>query len=85
MGFFDEINNLFKEDELDKKFKVECFGQSAVSVSGFKSILNIEEREIAVGLKTGEQIIVTGVRLYIKKLEESEMIIAGKILNISFV
>ena len=85
MGFFDEIKKSFTDDELDLSFKFECFGGSALSVVGYKKIVSIDEAEIKliVGKKT--LLTVTGAKLFIRLLEVEELVIAGKIMNVSIV
>ena len=84
MGFFDEIISLFGEDEIDTSFKIECLGRGAVVVGGYKKILKLSEGEIQLSYKKDGKIIIRGAKLYIKKLEESEVVVAGKILEIQF-
>ena len=83
MGFFDEFTNLFSQEEIDKSFKLEVLGRSAVCVSGYKKIISLGEGDIILLINGGTKLTITGAKLYIKKLEESEVVIAGSILNIS--
>ena len=84
MGFFNETTNLFNEEELDLSFHVECVGKSAVVVSGYKTILKLTEGEVELKLKKEGTLTIKGARLYIKRMEEEEVTIAGKILEILF-
>ena len=84
MGFFNEITNLFEENELDLSFKVECIGRGAVVVSGFKTISKLTEGEIELKLKKERSVIIKGAKLYIKRMETEEVVVAGKILEICF-
>lgn len=84
MGFFNEITNLFEENELDLSFKVECIGRGAVVVSGFKTISKLTEGEIELKLKKEGSVIIKGAKLYIKRMETEEVVVAGKILEICF-
>ena len=84
MGFFNEITNLFEENELDLSFKVECIGRGAVVVSGFKTISKLTEGEIELKLKKEGSVVIKGAKLYIKRMETEEVVVAGKILEICF-
>ena len=83
MGFFDELTNLFTQEEIDKRFKLEVLGRTAVCVTGYKQIISLGESCVVMLLKGMTKLTVTGAKLYIKKLEENEVVIAGSILNIS--
>lgn len=84
MGFFDEIASLFSEEEIDKSFKIEWFGRSAVLVSGYRTIKTLTAGEVQLILEKGGIIKIMGSNLYIKKLEVGEVLIAGVVLNIEF-
>lgn len=84
MGFFDELTNLFEPEELDKSFRLECFGQSAVLIAGYRRIVSLGETQMEILVQGNIKIVISGAKLYIKKLEESEIVVAGKLLTISF-
>lgn len=84
MGFYNEIESLFNNEKIDNSFNLECLGQSAVIVSGYKLISKLSETEMVISVKNNKKIIITGVKLYIKRLEKMEVVIAGTILNIGF-
>ena len=83
MGFFDELTNLFTQEEIDKSFKLEVLGRTAVCVTGYKKIISLGESCVVLLLKGMTKLSVAGAKLYIKKLEENEVVIAGTIMNIS--
>ena len=83
MGFFDEIKKSFSEEELDLSFKLECYGGSALVVMGYKKIVSLGEAEIVLNVGKKTKLMVTGAKLFIKKLEVEELVIAGKIMNIA--
>ena len=82
MGFFNETTNLFDEEKLDDSFKLECLGRGAVIVSGYKTILKLTEGEVQFELKKDGKLTIKGARLYVKRMEEEEVVVAGKILEI---
>lgn len=82
MGFYNEIESLFNNEKIDNSFNLECLGQSAVVISGYKLISKLSETEMVISVKNNKKIIITGVKLYIKRLEKMEVVIAGTILNI---
>lgn len=84
MGFYNEIESLFNNEKIDNSFNLECLGQSAVVISGYKLISKLSETEMVISVKNNKKIIITGVKLYIKRLEKMEVVIAGTILNIGF-
>ncbi len=84
MGFYNEIESLFNNEKIDNSFNLECLGQSAVIVSGYKLISKLSETEMVISVKNNKKIVISGVKLYIKRLEKMEVIIAGTILNIGF-
>ena len=79
-----EIESLFNNEKIDSSFNLECLGQSAVVISGYKLISKLSETEMVISVKNNKKIIITGVKLYIKRLEKMEVVIAGTILNIGF-
>ena len=83
MGFFDELINLFSQEEIDKSFKLEVLGKSAVCISGYKKILLLTESEIVVLMSGETRLLISGAKLYVKKLEEAELVVAGVIMNLS--
>ena len=83
MGFFDELINLFSQEEIDKSFKLEVLGRSAVCISGYKKVLSLTECEIVVLINVGTKLVISGGKLYVKKLDDTELVIAGMIVNIS--
>ena len=82
MGFFNETTNLFDNHDLQDNFKIECLGRRAIVISGYKKISKLEESEIEIKLKKEGKILIRGAKLYIKRLEEDEAVIAGNILEI---
>lgn len=84
MGFFNEIESLFEENEIDFSFRVDCIGRGAVVVSGYKTITKLTEGEIILALKKEGEIKIKGAKLFIKRMEKEEVVIAGKILEILF-
>ena len=82
MGFFNEITNLFADGELDNLFKIECIGRSAVVVSGYKTISKLTEGEIELKLKKDGSVRIKGAKLYVKRIETEEVVVAGKIIEI---
>lgn len=84
MGFFDELTNLFESDELDKSFRLECLGQSAVVVAGYRRLVSLGETQMEILVQGDTKIVISGAKLYIKKLEESEIVVAGRLLTIAF-
>ena len=82
MGFFNETTSLFEENGLILDFKIECLGREAVVVNGYKTIVKLTEGEVVLKLKKEDTITIKGARLYIKRMEEDEVVIAGKILEI---
>ena len=85
MGFFDEITSLFKEEKFDNSYQLQCFGNSALMVSGYKKIMALSENEIKLTVERNKVIEVTGAKMYVKKLEPEEMVIAGTIMKIEIV
>lgn len=84
MGFFDELTNLFTPEELDNSFKLECIGSSAVLITGYKKLVSLGETQMEILVHGNAKVVINGAKLYIKKLEESEIVVAGRILTISF-
>lgn len=84
MGFYNEIESLFNNEKIDNSFNLECLGQSAVVISGYKLISKLSETEMVISVKNNKKIVISGVKLYIKRLEKMEVVIAGTILNIGF-
>ena len=83
MGFFDEFTNLFAQEKIDKSFRVEILGRSAVCVEGYKKIESLESSEVVLQVCGGAKVIISGAKLYVKKLEEGELVVSGAILNVS--
>lgn len=81
MGFFNEFLNLFIGEELDQSFKLEMVGKTALMIEGYSKIVTLEPDEIVLRLTKGGLIKIKGAKLYIKKLEKSEVVIAGNILS----
>ena len=84
MGFYNEKESLFNNEKIDNSFNLECLGQSAVVISGYKLISKLSETEMVISVKNNKKIVISGVKLYIKRLEKMEVVIAGTILNIGF-
>ena len=82
MGFFDELTNLFSQEEIDKSFRIEVLGKSAVLIAGYKKIISLGESLVVLKVGTGTNVNISGAKLYVKKLEEAELVVAGTILNI---
>ena len=85
MGFFNEILNLFEEESVDQSFKVVVIGKSGVAIEGYKNIISLKEDEIVLGIKETSSIKIKGVKLYIKKIEKNEVVIAGKLLSFEII
>lgn len=86
MGFIEDIKSCFTQDELPKEpnFRAVMFGDSAIYLENVRSISHYTEEEISLCLKNGG-IIITGCNLYIKKYCLGDVVICGKIRNVSIV
>lgn len=85
MGFFDEVLNLFNGEDYDSSFKIVVLGSSGAIIEGYKRIIAMEESEIIIEIKNKKQIVVSGAKLYIKKLEKEELVIAGDIMALKVI
>lgn len=79
---FGFINDYIKKLGLkDEEFRLVLIDGKALCVQGFKSLLKIDESEIAIKTNTGE-ILIVGNNLNIKEFGGDEILIEGNILKI---
>ncbi len=82
MSFFNEVEKLFSGEELKQEYEVHLIGDKCAVVEGYKKIKSFSASEVILELKNKSKLILRGAKMIIKKLEISEMVIAGEVLSI---
>ncbi len=80
MSFYDEVEKLLNIDEVKPQVQILIIGMNSVVVSGYSKIVSFSDSEIILKLKDSSVILFKGVKLEIKRLAKSEVVICGQIL-----
>lgn len=81
MSFFNEVISLLGIDAqmLAAGYQIVNYNGEAVYVEGYKKVLSIAENEIILELRKGKKISLQGEGLNVFSLEDTTIIVKGKI------
>lgn len=82
MSFYNEIEKLFEGDNVTPAFCVHIYGEKFIAIEGYKKILAFSDTEIVVLLANGSKLLLSGVKMVIKRLEKGEIVIGGEFLSL---
>ena len=84
MSFFKEVAAVLglNADSIANGYQVINYSGAAVYIEGFKRILSIDERAVAVATKK-QRLTVSGENLAVKELENNTVIVCGRIVSVS--
>ena len=84
MSFFKEVASALgiDKDSIANGYQIINYNGNAVYIEGFRRILSIDERAVAVALKK-QRLTVSGENLAVKELENNTVIVCGKIISVS--